>query len=43
MQQTRTKGVIVLFGLVSLLNGISNFVDYLMPNPCFKKNGSSTI
>ena len=30
------------FGLVSLFNGISNFVGYLMPKPFSEKN-SSTI
>ena len=31
------------FGLVSLFNGISTFVGYLMPNPFSKKNSSGTI
>ena len=31
------------FGLVSLFNGISNFVGYLMPNNFSEKNRSSTI
>ena len=31
------------FGLVSLLNGISTFVGYLMPKPSFKKNSNGTI
>ena len=31
-----------IFGLVSLFNGISTFVGYLMPN-LFKKNSSGTI
>ena len=31
------------FGLVSLFNGISTFVGYLMPKPFPKKNSSGTI
>ena len=31
------------FGLVSLFNGISTFVGYLMPKPFSKKNSSGTI
>ena len=31
------------FGLVSLFNGISTFVGYLMPKPFFRKNSSGTI
>ena len=30
------------FGLVSLFNGMSTFVGYLMPNPFLSKNGSSS-
>ena len=30
-------------GLVSLFNGISTFVDYLMPKPFSEKNSSGTI
>ena len=30
-------------GLVSLFNGISTFVGYLMPKPFSKKNSSGTI
>ena len=30
-------------GLVSLFNGISNFVDYLMPKLFSEKNSSDTI
>ena len=30
------------YGLVSLFNGISTFVGYLMPKPFFKKNSSGT-
>ena len=33
----------IRFGLVSLLNGISSFVGYLMPKLFFWKNSSSTI
>ena len=33
----------VLLGLVSLFNGISAFVGYLMPKPYSKKNSSGTI
>ena len=29
--------------LVSLFNGISTYVGYLMPKPSFKKNSSGTI
>ena len=29
-------------GLVSLFNGISIFVDYLMPKPSLQKNSSGT-
>ena len=32
-----------LFGLVSLFNGISTFVGYLLPKPFSEKNGSDTI
>ena len=31
------------FGLVSLFNGISTFIGYLMPKPFSEKNSSSTI
>ena len=31
------------FGLVSLFNGISTFLGYLMPKPFSKKNSSGTI
>ena len=31
------------FGLVSLFNGISTFVGYLMPKPFSEKNSSGTI
>ena len=31
------------FGLVSLFNGISTFVGYLMPKPFSYKNSSGTI
>ena len=31
------------FGLVSLFNGKSTFVGYLMPKPSFLKNSSGTI
>ena len=44
---SRKKGINWLkknwFGLVSLFNGISNFVGYLMPKPFFLKNISGTI
>ena len=33
----------VCLGLVSLFNGISTFVGYLMPKPFSKKNSSGTI
>ena len=33
----------VWFGLVSLFNGISTVVGYLMPKPSFLKNSSGTI
>ena len=33
--------ILVWFGF--LLNGISTFVGYLMPNPFSKKNSSGTI
>ena len=33
----------VMFGLVSLFNGISTFVGYLMPKLFSKKNSSGTI
>ena len=39
----RTSEFFVLFGLVSLFNGISTFVGYLMPKPFSKKNSSGTI
>ena len=32
-----------LVWLVSLFNGISTFVGYLMPNPFSEKNSSGTI
>ena len=32
-----------MIGLVSLFNGISTFVGYLMPKPFSEKNGSGTI
>ena len=35
--------IIAWFGLVSLFNGISIFVGYLMPKPFSKKNSSGTI
>ena len=35
--------VAVLFGLVSLFNGISTFVGYLMPKSFSYKNSSGTI
>ena len=31
------------FGLVSLFNGISTFLGYLIPKPSFEKNSSGTI
>ena len=31
------------FGWVSLFNGISTFVGYLMPKPFSEKNSSGTI
>ena len=31
------------FGLFSVFNGISNFMDYLMPKPSLKKERSGTI
>ena len=31
------------FGLVSLFNGISNFVGYLMPKPFSQKNCNGNI
>ena len=34
---------LVWFGLVSLFNGISTFVGYLMPKLFPKKNSSGTI
>ena len=34
---------LVLFGLVSLLNGISTFVGYLMPKLFSSKDSSGTI
>ena len=34
---------LVWFGLVSLFNGISTFVGYLMPKVFSKKNNSCTI
>ena len=34
---------LVWFGLVSLFNGISTFVGYLMPKLFSKKNSSDTI
>ena len=34
---------VVWFGLVSLFNGISTFVGYLMPKLFFQKNSSGTI
>ena len=34
---------ILLGWLVCLLNGISTFMVYLMPNPSLKKNSSITI
>ena len=34
---------LVCFALLSLFNGISTFVRYLMPKPFSKKNSSSTI
>ena len=33
----------VEFNLVSLFNGISTYIGYLMPKPSFKKNSSGTI
>ena len=33
----------VRFGLVSLFNGISTFVGYLIPKPFSSKNSSGTI
>ena len=33
----------LLVGLVSLFNGISTFLGYLMPKPFSKKNSSGTI
>ena len=35
--------MLIWFGLVSLFNGISTFVGYLMPKPFSKKNSSGTI
>ena len=35
--------IYILFDLVSLFNGISTFVGYLMPKPFFQKNSSGTI
>ena len=37
------KPLLVAQGLVSLFNGISTFVGYLMPKPFFEKNSSGTI
>ena len=34
---------LISFGLVSLFNGISTFVGYLMPKPFSKKNSSGTF
>ena len=31
------------FGLVSLFNGISTFMGYLMPKPSFKNSSSDTL
>ena len=36
-------GGFVRFGLVSLFNGISTFIGYLMPKLFSKKNSSGTI
>ena len=36
-------GAMVKFGLVSLFNGISTFVGYLMPKSSFEKNSIDTI
>ena len=35
--------VVIGFCLVSLFNGISTFVGYLMPKPLSEKNSSGTI
>ena len=40
---THTYTSLVYFGLVSLFNGISTFVCYLVPKPAFKKNYNGTI
>ena len=37
------RAVTVRFGLVSLFNGISTFVGYLMPKLFSEKNSSGTI
>ena len=34
---------LVWFGLVSLFNGISTFVGYIIPKPSFLKNSCGTI
>ena len=36
-------GIDMALGLVSLFNGISTFVCYLMPKPFSQKNSSGTI
>ena len=35
--------ILWLIGLVSLFNGISSFVGYLMPKPFSYKNSSGTV
>ena len=40
---SKSTDIINHFGLVSLFNGISTFVGYLMPKPFSKKNSSGTI
>ena len=42
-KKSRDTTLVVLFGLVSLFNGISTFVGYLMPNLFSEKNSSGTI
>ena len=35
--------ILSLIDLVSLFNGISTFIGYLMPKPFFEKNSSGAI
>ena len=41
--EKRKKIPSLRFGLVSLFNGISTFVGYLMPKPFSQKNSSGTM